>query len=270
MSFFYNYFGDVMKVYIDLVLLLNFGFDFLLLLSVSLVLRRNVPLYKLFIGAFIGSFSIFSLFIHITSLELFFLKVIISIFMVLLSFGFRSFKYFIKNLVFLYLSSIALGGGLYFFNIQMSYQNQGIIFYKNKMGVNFFILVILSLIIIYIYIKECRCLKVNYSNYHKVLININDFIINCTGFLDTGNKLRDPYKRRPIILINNNYLPNVCLNKIIVPTSSVGGVKLIECVSASELFIDGIKVKRDVLVGFIDKINIDGVDCLLNCKIMEE
>ena len=259
-----------MKVYIDLVLFLNFGFDFLLLLSVSLILRRNVFLYRLFIGAFVGSISIFSLFIHINSLELFFLKVIISIFMILVSFGFRSFKYFIKNIVYLYLSSIILGGGLYLLNIEMSYQNQGIIFYKSKLGTNFLILVILAPIILYIYIKECRCLKTNYSNYHKVLININDFIINCTGFLDTGNKLRDPYKRRPIILINNNYLPNICLNKIIVPTSSVGGVKLIECVNISELYIDGVRIKKDVLVGFIDKINIDGVDCLLNCKIMEE
>ena len=157
-----------MKIYIDLVLFINFGFDFLLLLSVSLILRRNVKIYKLLIGAFIGSISILTLFIKITSLELMIIKIIISILMTLTSFKYKSLKYTIKNLLYLYLSSIVLGGSLYLLNIELTYQNQGIIFYKNKMSINFIILVILAPIIIYIYTKECKNLKNNYSNYHKV------------------------------------------------------------------------------------------------------
>lgn len=271
MSFFYNYVGDLMKIYIDLVLFINFGFDFLLLLSVSLILRRNVPIYKLLIGAFIGSISVLTLFIHITSLELFLLKIIISILMVITSFKYKSLKYTIKNLLYLYLSSIVLGGSLYLLNIELTYQNQGIIFYKNKMSINFIILVILAPIIIYIYIKECKNLKNNYSNYHKVEIKIRDKIIKCTGFLDTGNKLTDPYKKRPVILINNNNLANLDLNKIIVPAHTVIGTKLIECIKINELYIDNKKIKKEVLLGIIDKkIKIDGIDCLLHYKIMEE
>ena len=58
-----------MKIYLDLILLLNFGFDFILLLSVSLILRRNVKIYKILIGAFIGSISILTLFININSMD---------------------------------------------------------------------------------------------------------------------------------------------------------------------------------------------------------
>ena len=260
-----------MKIYIDLVLFINFGFDFLLLSSVSLILRRNVPLYKLFIGAFIGSISVLTLFIHITSLQLFLLKIIISILMCLSSFKFKSLKYTIKNLIYLYLSSIVLGGGLYLLDIEMTYQNQGIIFYKNKMSINFLILVILAPIIIYIYTKECKNLKNNYSNYHKVEIKINDMTLKCTGFLDTGNKLKDPYKKRPIILINNNYLSKLDLNKIMVPAHTVIGTKLIECIKINELYIDNIKIEKEVLLGIIDrKIKIDGIDCLLHYQLMEE
>lgn len=260
-----------MKIYIDLVLLLNLGFDFLLLLSVSLILRRNVPIYKLLIGAFIGSISVLTLFIKINTLELFILKIIISILMVLSSFKYKSLKYTIKNLIYLYLSSIILGGSLYLLNIEMTYQNNGIIFYKNKMSINFIILVILSPIIIYIYIKECKNLKNNYSNYHKVEINIKNKKISCTGFLDTGNKLKDPYKKRPIILINNNYLSKLDLNKIMVPAHTIMGTKLIECIKINELYIDNKKIKKEVLLGIIDKkIKIDGIDCLLHYKILEE
>ena len=131
-----------MKIYIDLILLLNFGFDFILLLSVSIILRRNTHIYKLLIGAFIGSISILTLFTKINSLQLFIIKIIISILMCLTSFNYKNIKYTLKNIIFLYISSIVLGGALYLLNIELTYKNQGIIFYKNKLSINFIILII--------------------------------------------------------------------------------------------------------------------------------
>ena len=87
MLFFYNIIGDYMKIYIDLVLILNFCFDLLLLLTVSIVLKRHVKFYKLLIGSFFGSLSILFLFIKINSLELFLLKFIISILMTVMTFS---------------------------------------------------------------------------------------------------------------------------------------------------------------------------------------
>lgn len=259
-----------MKIYIDLILLLNFGFDFLLLLSVSIILRRNAEIYKLLLGAFIGSISVLTLFIKITSFELFVIKIFISILMCLISFKYRNIKYTLKNILYLYISSIILGGTLYLLNIEFSYKNQGIIFYKNKISINFIILVIISPIIIYIYIKEAKQLKNNYSNYHKVEIKIRDKIIKCTGFIDTGNKLKDPYKKRPIILINNNYIDEKNL-KIYVPVHTILGTNLIECIKINELKIDDKTIKKEVLLGFINKkIKIDGIECLLSNEIMEE
>ena len=267
MSFYYTYFGDRMKIYIDLILLLNFGFDFILLLSVSIILRRNSEIYKLLLGAFIGSISILTLFIKITSLELFMIKIIISILMCLTSFKFKDIKYTLKNILYLYISSIVLGGTLYLLNIEFSYKNQGIIFYKNKMSINFIILVIISPIIIYIYTKETKKLKNNYSNYHKVEIKIRDKIIRCTGYIDTGNKLKDPYKKRPIILMNDIEINN----PIYVPAHTISGTSLIKCEKIKELKIDNKIIKKETLIGCINKkIKIDGIECLLNNEIMEE
>lgn len=260
-----------MKIYLDIVLLINFGFDFLLLLSVSLILRRNASIYKLLIGSFIGSISILTLFMKINSIQLFFIKLIISIIMCVSTFNYKTLKYTIKNIIFLYISSIVLGGALYLLNIELSYKNQGIIFYKNKLSINFIILIITTPIILYIYIKECKNLKTNYSNYHKVEIKINNETIKCNGFIDTGNKLKDPYKKRPIILMNNNYLEKKDINKIIVPAHTIMGTKLIECIKINNLKIDNNEIKKEVLLGFINKkIKIDGIDCLLNYEIMEE
>ena len=56
-----------MKIYIDLVLLLNFGFDLLLLISVALILRRQTDLKRLLISSSIGSITILSMFIELNS-----------------------------------------------------------------------------------------------------------------------------------------------------------------------------------------------------------
>ena len=139
-----------------------------------------------------------------------------------------------------------------------------------KDTLNFIILVIISPIILYIYTKECKKLRNNYSNYHNVEIKIRDKIIKCTGFIDTGNKLKDPYKKRPIILMNNNFIENDN-TKIYVPAHTIIGTQLIECIKIEELKIDNNIIKKEVLLGFINKkIKIDGIECLLNNEIMEE
>lgn len=187
------------------------------------------------------------------------------------SFGYKNIKYTTKNIIYLYLSSIILGGGLYLINIEFSYNNKGIIFYNNGLSINFIILVIFTPIILYIYIKECKNMKNNYSNYHQVKIKIDNNTIECTGFIDTGNKLKDPYKRRPIILMNNLRFKKDELKIIMVPAQTVIGTKLIECTKIDELFIDNVKIKKEVLLGLIDKkIKIDGIECLLQNNIMEE
>ncbi|MEG2322444.1 MAG: sigma-E processing peptidase SpoIIGA, partial [Bacilli bacterium] len=150
-----------MKVYIDLVLILNFFFDFLLLLSVSLILRRNVSIYKIMLGAFIGGLSLLFLFIKINSITLFILKILISIIMLLVSFGYKSLKYTVKNGLFFYTSSIILGGFLYFLNIQFSYKNNGLVFINKGLSINVVFLIIFCPIIIYIYIKQGLTLKNN-------------------------------------------------------------------------------------------------------------
>ena len=194
-----------MTVYLDLVLLLNFGFDLILLFSVAIILRRTTTLRRLVLSSLIGSITIISMFIELNSLSLFLIKVLISIIMVLIAFKFRDLKYTLNNLFYLYTSSILLGGFLYFLNLQFSYQNDGLLFYYNGLSINVIILIVLSPLIIYAYIKQAKNLKNNYSNYYNIDIYLkNNEIINATAFLDTGNKLEDPYKRRPIILLNNN------------------------------------------------------------------
>jgi len=255
-----------MKIYLDLVMILNFFFDFILLLSVSILLRRNVSIYKILLGAFLGGLSILLLFINISSLELFLYKVIISIIMVLISFGYKSFKYTFKNIFYLYTASIILGGFLYFLNIEFSYKNVGLVFINNGLSINVIFLIIFCPFIIYIYVKQGLWLKTNYSNYYKIEIYIDDIKYSLNAFLDTGNTLVEPITNKPVILIDKKIK---CEKFFYIPYKTITNNGLIKCVKADKILING-KVKYKVLVGLLDeKIKIDGIDCLLNKKILE-
>lgn len=263
MSFFYNVDGDDMKIYVDLVLLLNFAFDFILLLSVSVLLRRMVSINRLLLGGFVGSLSILLLFTNINSITLFFLKLFISVVMLLVSFGYKSRKHFLKNMVFLYMASIVLGGFLYFLNIQFSYKNEGLVFFHDGLSINFIFLIIFSPIIIYIYVKQGLNLKHNYSKYHKINMFLNNKNIDCIGYVDTGNKVRDPYLKRRIIFINNNIFINSD-DYVLVPVTTIRGGEVIKCFKIDKVLIDGKELKERFLVSLMeDKIKIDGVSCIL-------
>ncbi len=259
-----------MIVYVDLVFFLNFSFDFLLMLSTAIILKKNIKFKYLLLSAFVGSFSILFLFIKLNSLELFMVKVLISIIMILISFNLKDFFKAFKTL---YLVSIILGGFLYFLSITFSYKNEGLIFYYDKFNINFIILLIISPISLYIYIKNIKKYKENYYDIYKVdLILKNNKILKLNAFLDTGNKLIDPYFKKPIILISKKYLNDyIPKNIIYVPYSSLNHTSLLKCFTINKLIIKNVGVFTNLLVGISESdFFIENVSLILNKKIWEE
>ena len=52
---------------------------------------------------------------------------------------------------------------------------------------------------------------------------------------------------------------------------TISGIDYMKCIKANELIIENIGIKKDVIVGISnDKLKLDGVDLLLNLKLMEE
>ena len=247
-------------------MILNFAFDFILLLSVSILLRRNVSIYKILGGAFIGGISILFLFISVSSISLFLYKLIISIAMIITSFGFKNLKYTFKNFLYLYTASIILGGFLYFLNVEFAYKQYGLVFIHQGLSINVIFLIIFCPIIIYIYVKQGLWLKNNYSNYYKVIIFYDNKKYLFNAFLDTGNNLTVPLTKKPVILINKKIQVD---NFFYIPYQGVNGKGIIKCFKADKIEINK-TIKKDIIVGLLDeKIKIDGVDCLLNKKLLE-
>ena len=163
-----------------------------------------------------------------------------------------------SNLIRIIISSL-IGGIIYLFNVKVS----------NNIVINYFIIIVISSLVLILYIKENRKIKNIYNNYYKVDIYFKDKSkISVVGFIDTGNNLYDPYKKRPIILLSNKYIRED--NYILVPYYTMSGEGLLKCIKPDIIFIDGIGYKGNVLVGFSESPKlIDGVDVILHKDIMK-
>ena len=257
-----------MKIYLDYILLINFSFDFILLFCVATILRRNIKLKNIILGALFGSLTTFILFLKVNSIQLFLIKLITSIIMVNITFKYKNFKYFFKNIIYLYIVSMFLGGTLYFLNIESSYKHNGLVFYHSGLSINVIILLIITPIIIYTYIKQLLDLKLNYSLYYKVDIKYNNQLLKLNAYLDTGNRLYDPISNIPIIIISKREIQNVTKYKLI-PYSTISESNLIKCIKPDYIKINNKIITKNVLIGLVEKIEMEGGGCILNPTIIE-
>lgn len=245
-----------MKIYLDVVMIVNFIIDFLLLLAVDIILRRRVGIYKIMSGAFLGGLSILVFFIDIYNLTIY--KILISVLMILITFGYKNIKYFFKNFVYLYTISILLGGFFHFVTSQFSIP-------YNNFQQNITVLLIISPIVTYLYIKQGLWLKINYNNYYQVVIINKGKKYQLNGFLDTGNKLKAFNK--PVTITNINIKSQ---NFFYIPYKVIDGKGMLKCIKVDEMIINK-KIYKNATIGLINnKINIDGIDCLINAKIKED
>ncbi len=247
-----------MKVYIDLLFLLNLIYDFLLLMTVSVTLKRNINYKRLLLGSLVGALSTFIIFLPLNKYLLLVLKIIMGLIMLLVTFKYKNIKYFLHNILYLYMTSVILAGFLYYLKLE----------FKN---LSYLLILSIAPLILYLYIKEQKDLKSIVNYYRKVIITLkNNQEINLTGFIDSGNKLKDPITGKYIILVNKNLIDGIynIRSPMYVPIKTVNQKSLLECISIKNIKIDNI-VYNNYLLGLSDTFKSNDYDCLLNYHLLE-
>lgn len=249
-----------MTVYIDLVCIINFIYDFLLLLTVSFTLKRNRKIYYYILSSLIGVLSMFLLFLKINNIVLFLLKILISVIMVIVAFGYKSIKYTISNIIYFYMTSIVLAGFLYLIKGNSS-----------NFNLNYIVLLIIGPIILFIYYKSNKKLKNTYSDYYKIKIVFDNIEYNLVSFYDNGNNLKDPISRKSIIIVENSRLEKIynIRSPVYVPVITVKGTHLMKCFKPSYIILNDKKI-YNYLIGESSIKFSDGVECLLNKSLKED
>lgn len=239
-------------MYIDEYVVLNFVIDYLLILTLSDLLKLNIKKSRIVIACLVGEISVLFLFINISSLLLTIFKLLLCLVMMLIAFGYTDYKTLIKNTVYYFIISFFLGGTLYYL------KEEGLFKYK------YYLFLIPLIIHIYSYF-EYNLKKIINTRYKVTIYLNNGEILYLNGYMDTGNELIEPYSNRKVIIINKEVNEDYYL----VPYNTINNSSLIKCFNPKKVYIDGIGQRNDISVGVINK-KFAGYNCLLNYKLMEE
>ena len=250
-------------IYIDILVFEDLIFNYIIILSTSIILNRITKFKRIFLSSVIGLIPIIFLLINTKRIILDIINLIIIFITSIIAFKYKSFLYTFKNIIYMYFISIFIAGSIYLINTNYL---PNIDNYILKTMVYIIILIIEA----YIYTKHLKKIKNNNSDYYKIDIYLKGRPkLTLMSFLDTGNNLKDPYNNKPIILVTKEKI-NITNEKIIlVPYNTIDNHGLMKCFSPEKIYVHKVGYKKKLLIGIINEINIEGADCIMNKLLIE-
>ncbi|WP_216830863.1 sigma-E processing peptidase SpoIIGA [Alkalihalobacterium elongatum] len=212
-----------MTIYLDVIWFLNLCIDFLLIWITAITLKRNIHKWRLFLAALFASLIVFFMFTPIG--HLFYqpwMKILYSMAIVWIAFGFYRLTYFIQNLFMFYFVTFMTGGGL--FALHFFWQTEieildGVMFTKTSgFGSTFsWIFVLIGFPLVWLFskhqLKQVETRKIHYEQVVNVEISIGQDMLSMKGLVDSGNQLHDPITRAPVMVIEKDALHSMLNNE---------------------------------------------------------
>lgn len=195
-------------VYVDMLFLINFLMDFVVLWAAAKLAQVRVSLWRLAVGAVIGSlYSVLVLLPDFQIMSRLEMKFMVSVVMAIVVYSPLSWKKFGQVILYFYLVAFTMGGAvLGFIYLMGSSSLTGVI---SDLPLHYLWLLIALLTAVVLgkygitYVKKSLLqdlLKV------PVEIRIQGQQFNVTGLVDTGNQLVDPLTGSPVIIVEYGVL----------------------------------------------------------------
>jgi stage II sporulation protein GA (sporulation sigma-E factor processing peptidase) len=200
-----------MLLYLDLIWLLNFFIDYLLLWMTALVRKIEVKKWRLVLASAIGSSYVLFLFLPpLLTFYTFGVKLLLSLLLVFIAFGYGQLYRFMLSFFTFYFVSFVIGGGLLavHFVLQSNHQlMQGMVAtfsggYGDKVS---WLFVLIGFPFMYWFsklrLKQFEKTGLKAGSLAQVKITVEQKHIHCTGLIDTGNLLYEPVSQAPVIIL---------------------------------------------------------------------
>lgn len=218
-----------MTIYLDVIWLLNFFIDLILIWLTAYALKRQIRKWHFLLATLFASTVVFILFTSMAPIVYQPLgKLLFSAFIVLIAFGYKRFTYFMQNLFMFYFVTFVVGGGL--FALHFFWQSpieilDGIVLTKTtSFGSTFswiFVITALPLIVYFTnrQFQQVETRKLDYERIVKVEVEIEGMTIQADGLVDSGNQLYDPLTKAPVMIMEKQLitkaLPNLHLDRML-------------------------------------------------------
>lgn len=153
-------------------------------------------------------------------------KLLFSVFMVLIAFGFKRFRYFFQALLTFYFSTFLLGGGMlgvhFFMSSDLEIWNGVVATKSTGFGSPIsWLFVFISFPLLWYFsksrIEDIEIKKVQYEQLVEISISIEEQSITLRGLVDSGNQLYDPITKSPVMILDiaraKGFLPPEIIEK---------------------------------------------------------
>lgn len=214
-----------MTLYVDIIFLENVFMNSIILLATGIILKDKTKIIRNLISSSIG--AVYAIIIYTSHIELYsniFLKIMLPLVIVYISFKPQNTKSMLKHIIIFYLTSFTFGGVafalLYFIRPQDILFQNGVLTgtYPIKMilagGIVGFAIVVIS----FKNIKGKLNKKDMYCNV-KLCERENKKVI--TAIIDTGNFLKDPITKIPVIVAEIDSLDGLFPSEILHNASKI-------------------------------------------------
>lgn len=208
-----------MTIYVDIVFLENILFNYIILLATAIISKSKINSLRLLIASSIGGvYAILNYIVDISTVLNIFIKVLMSYFIIKISFDSKKFKVILRQIMFFYLVSFTFGGVsfmlLFFINPQnlIIEENHFVGTYPLKVTlygitIGFLIISIVSKIIKNRMTKKAMLcdLEIFYKGNVKKIKTM----------IDTGNLLKEPITQTDVIIVEKTSLENIVESEIL-------------------------------------------------------
>ena len=194
-----------MTVYLDIILIENILMNYIILYATGFIQKQKIKQIRLIISSTLGgAYAIISYLNIIPIYSNFFMKILLSIIMIYVAFNIQNIKKLLKTILLFYLSSFVMGGCalalLYIINPEnISFKN-GVLIGTYPMKVTLIAGVVGFLIIQISFQINKRQMKKK-DMICDLEISINKKKIKLKSYVDTGNMLKEPLTKEPVIIV---------------------------------------------------------------------
>lgn len=227
-----------MTIYIDVVLIENLCMNYIILFATGYILKTKRNPIRLIISSLIG--GIYSIIAYMQIVDLYSnmgMKFLLSVIMIYIAYNAKNIKTLAKQIVMFYLVSFVFGGCafalLYFIKPQEIIMQNGM--YVGTYPLKIALLGgLVGFIITAIAFKVVKAKLRKKDMFCEIEIYLNEKSIRTKAMIDTGNLLKDPITRMPVIVVQKNILYDIIPYKILDNLENIIGGDV-----SKELYEDG-------------------------------
>lgn len=199
-----------MTVYLDVVLVENLCMNYIILFATGYILKVKIKHIRLILSALLG--SIYAIIGYMQILEMYsntIMKVILSVVMIYIAYQPKHIRALGKQLLIFYLTSFVFGGCafalLYFVKPQDILMKDGVYIgtYPIKIAALGAVVGFTVIVIAFRLVKSKLTKK---DMFCKLTIYFQDKQVKTIAIMDTGNMLKDPISRMPVIVVEKDVL----------------------------------------------------------------